>query len=80
MLPAGIAILSDSGTHGDYTLKLRWADKYNLPLAQLGEIWQFNDPEGAWRGVITGVGIDVDQDNDSPTVWQSITIDRYLDA
>lgn len=80
MLPAGTAILSDSGTHGDYTIKLRWADKYNLPLAQLGEIWQFNDPEGAWRGVITGVSVDVDQDNDAPTVWQSITIDRYLDA
>ncbi len=80
MLPAGIAILSDSGTHGDYTLKLRWADKYNLPLAQLGEIWQFNDPEGAWRGVITGVSVDVDQDNDAPTVWQSISVDRYLDA
>jgi len=79
MLPAGIAILSDSGTHGDYTIKLRWADKYNLPLAQLGEIWQFNDPEGAWRGVITGVGVDVDQDNDAPTVWQSISVDRYLD-
>ena len=80
MLPAGTSILSDSGTHGDYTIKLRWADKYNLPLAQLGEIWQFNDPEGAWRGAITGVSVDIDQDNDAPTVWQSISVDRYLDA
>lgn len=80
MLPAGTAILSDSGTHVEYTLSLRWADKYNLPLAELGQIWQFNDPEGAWRGVITGVSVDIKQDNDAPTVWQSISVDRYLDV
>lgn len=80
VVPRGIEILSDSGTHGDYTIKLRWADKYNIPLAKLGEIWQVTDPEGAWKGVINSVAVSVDWDNDTPCVWQTITIDRYLDA
>lgn len=80
IIPAGITILSESGTHGDYTLKLRWAESYSIALAELGQIWQINDPEGAWRGVITSVSVNVDQDNDAPTVWQTISIDRYLDT
>ncbi|MGP4950696.1 hypothetical protein ACTXGO_00785 [Psychrobacter sp. T6-1] len=80
IVPAGTAILSDSGTHGDYTLKMRWADKYSIQLAELGQVWQINDPEGAWRGVTTGVSVNIDQDNDAPTAWQTVTIDRYLDA
>ena len=80
IIAAGKAILSDSGTHGDYTLKQSWTDKYSIPLAELGQIWQINDPEGAWRGVITSVSVSVDQDNDAPTVWQTASIDRYLDA
>ena len=80
IVPAGTAILSDSGTHGDYTLRMRWADKYNVQLAELGDIWQINDPEGAWRGIVAGVSVSIDQSNDAPTVWQTVTIDRYLDA
>ena len=80
MVPAGTAILSDSGIHGDYTLRMRWADKYNVQLAELGGIWQINDPEGAWRGITTGVSVSIDQSNDAPTVWQTVTIDRYLDV
>ena len=80
IVPAGTAILSDSGIHGDYTLKMRWADKYNVQLAELGDVWQINDPEGAWRGITTGVSVSVDQSNDAPTVWQTVTIDRYLDV
>lgn len=80
IVPAGTAILSDSGTHGDYTIKLRWADKYNLPLAEMGDIWQVNDTDGAWRAIVTGVSVDVDIDNDVPMVWQSVTVDRYLDV
>ena len=80
IVPAGTAILSDSGIHGDYTLRMRWADKYNVQLAELGGIWQINDPEGAWRGVTTGVSVSIDQSNDAPTVWQTVTIDRYLDV
>ena len=80
IVPAGTAILSDSGIHGDYTLRMRWADKYNVQLAELGDIWQINDPEGAWRGITTGVSISIDQSNDAPTVWQTVTIDRYLDV
>lgn len=80
IVPAGTAILSDSGIHGDYTLRMRWADKYNVQLARLGDVWQINDPEGAWRGVTTGVSVSIDQSNDAPTVWQTVTIDRYLDV
>ena len=80
IVPAGTAILSDSGIHGDYTLRMRWADKYNVQLAELGDIWQINDPEGAWRGIIAGVSVSIDQSNDAPTVWQTVTIDRYLDV
>lgn len=80
IVPAGTAILSDSGIHGDYTLRMRWADKYNVQLAKLGDIWQINDPEGAWRGITTGVSVSIDQSNDAPTVWQTVTIDRYLDV
>ena len=80
IVPAGTAIMSDSGIHGDYTLRMRWADKYNVQLAELGDIWQINDPEGAWRGITTGVSVSIDQSNDAPTVWQTVTIDRYLDV
>lgn len=80
IVPAGTAILSDSGIHGDYTLRMRWADKYNVQLAELGDVWQINDPEGAWRGITTGVSVNIDQSNDAPTVWQTVTIDRYLDV
>lgn len=83
IVPAGIAILSDSGIHGEYTVTLRWADKYNLPLAELGQIWQINDSissgDGAWRGVVTAVSVNVRLENDVPTVWQTVSIDRYLD-
>lgn len=80
VVPKGIQILSDSGTHGLYTLKMRVADKYNIPLAELGQIWQVSDPEGAWKGIVTGVSLDVGRDNDAITVWQTVNIDRYLDV
>lgn len=80
IVPAGTAILSDSGIHGDYTLKMRWADKYNIQLAQLGQIWQINDPEGAWRGVVTGVSVDTGLDDGALTASQTVTVDRYMDV
>lgn len=80
IVPAGTVVLSDSGMHGDYTLKMLWSEVYNIPLAKLGQIWQVNDTEGAWRGVVTGVSISVDKGNDAPTVSQTVTIDRYLDV
>lgn len=84
IIPAGIAILSDSGTHQNATITMRWADKYNLPLATLGEIWQVNDKMGnaddAWRGIVQSVSIDVRVDNGVPTVWQVVGLDRYLDV
>lgn len=80
VIPRGIQLLSDSGTHGLYTLKMRVADKYNMPLVELGQILQISDPEGAWKGVVTGVSLDVGRDNDAVTVWQTVNIDRYLDT
>lgn len=75
----GCQILSDSGTHADYALAMRWAEKYNVKLAELGQIWQINDPEGAFKGIVTSVAVDVRLENDVPTVWQTVGIDRYLD-
>ena len=80
VIPRGIQLLSDSGTHGLYTLKIRVADKYNMPLVELGQILQISDPEGAWKGIVTGVSLDVGRDNDAVTVWQTVNIDRYLDV
>lgn len=80
VIPRGIQLLSDSGTHGIYTLKIRVADNYNMPLVELGQILQISDPEGAWKGVVTGVSLDVGRDNDAITVWQTVNIDRYLDV
>lgn len=80
VVPKGIQLLSDSGTHGLYTLKIRVADKYNMPLVELGQILQISDPEGAWKGIVTGVSLDVGRDNDAITVWQTVNIDRYLDV
>lgn len=79
VIPRGIQILSDSGTHGLYTLKIRVADKYNMPLVSLGQILQISDPEGAWKGIVTGVSLDIGRDNDAISVWQTVNIDRYLD-
>lgn len=80
VIPRGIQLLSDSGTHGLYTLKIRVANKYNMPLVELGQILQISDPEGAWKGIVTGVSLDVGRDNDAITVWQTVNIDRYLDV
>lgn len=80
IVPMGIKTLSDSGIHMEYSITLRWADKYNLNLAKLGDIWQVNDIDGAWKGIVTGVAVDVKLENDVPTVWQTVAIDRYLDV
>lgn len=80
IIPQGQAILSDSGTHADYQIVMRWADKYHIPLAELGQIWQVNDPEGAFKGVVTSVAVNVSVDNDVPMVWQTVSINRYMDV
>lgn len=63
---------------------MRWADKYNLPLATTGEIWQINDKVGnaddTWRGVVQSVSIDVRIDNGVPSIWQVVGLDRHLDV
>lgn len=80
IVPAGTVVLSDSGIHVDYTLKMLWTEAYNIPLAQLGQVWQVNDTEGAWRGVVKAVSVDVTLANNAPVVTQTVTIDRYLDV
>lgn len=80
IVPRGIQLMSDSGIHANYTIKMRVADKYSMPLAEIGQILQISDPEGAWKGVVTGVQLDVGRDNDAITVWQTVNIDRYLDV
>lgn len=78
IIPRGAEILSNSGTHADYSIKMRWAEKYNIPLGKLSEIWKVND-EGGWNGIVNSVSLDVGWDDDAPSVWQTVGIDRYLD-
>lgn len=74
----GKQILSDGGRHIDVSITMRWADKYNIALANLGEIWQINDTDGAWLGVVVSVAVDVKLDDGVPMVWQSVGLDRWV--
>lgn len=76
-VPKGTAVLSDSGTHAIYSLKMLMTDA--MPLAELGQIWQINDTDGAWRGLVTGIAINVELVDDAPNVYQTLTVDRYMD-
>ena len=78
----GQAILSDSGTHIDYSITMRQADKYNIPLAMPSAIWQVSDPDPqdrAWNGIVQGVSLSVGRDDGAITVWQNVAVDRYFD-
>ena len=76
-VPKGSQVLSDSGTHSIQSLDLIFDD--SIPLASLGQIWQINDTDGAWRGIITGVALDCPVVGEVPNPAQTITIDRYMD-
>lgn len=76
-VPKGSQVLSDSGTHAIYSLKMLMTDA--MPLAELGQIWQINDTDGAWRGLVTGIAINVELVDDAPNVYQTLTVDRYMD-
>ena len=79
LLAAGIAALSETGVHKRETVSLPVSDKYAVPMANLGEIWQINEPTGSWQGVVVGVSVEVKIENDAPVVTQNVTIDRYFD-
>lgn len=70
-------VLSDSGTHMSMTITTRWTDKYNLPLAVVGDIWQIND-DGGYKAVVVSVEVQIKVENDVPTVWQVVGLDRYM--
>ena len=80
----GVQLLSDSGNHVHYTVKMLVSDKHNLPLAKLGQIWQINDDtdggDGVFNALITSVGLSVSRDNDAVVVWQTVGLDRYVDV
>lgn len=80
----GVQLLSDSGNHVHYTVKMLVSDKHNLPLAKLGQIWQINDDtdggDGAFNALITSVGLSVSRDGDAVVVWQTVGMDRYVDV
>lgn len=75
---AGIAALSETGTHKSETITLPVAKKYNLGIAEIGRVWRFNEPNGAWNAVIQGVSVSVSVENDVPVVKQTVSADRYL--
>ena len=79
LLAAGIAALSETGVHKRETVSLPVSDKYAIPMANLGEIWQINEPSGSWQGMVVGVSVEVKIENDTPVVTQNVTIDRYFD-
>lgn len=76
---AGLAVLSESGVHKTETVEIAPPSaKYAVPRAQLGQIWRFDEPDGAWFGVITGVKLSASVENEVPTITQTLTVDRYL--
>lgn len=74
---AGIAALSDSGEHTPYTVKTLLSTKYNVRLAELGEICEITGAQGNIKGVVTGISINVGVNNHAPEVTQTILIDCY---
>ena len=76
---AGIAALSDTGTHKIEQVKLPFAAQYGVTLPELGDIVQVNESTGYWRGVVQGVRLDLASDNGVNRVDLSLSIDRYLD-
>ena len=76
---AGMAALSDTGIHKTETVLMPVSEKYGIPFAQLGQIWQIQEPEGHWQGVITGITLTVETENGAPKITQSAVIDRYMD-
>lgn len=75
---AGIAALSDTGNHKTETLTLPLSPKYSIPLAELGQIWQINEPQGYWKGIVAGVGLSIKTNDGAIQVRQSVTLDRYM--
>lgn len=77
----GTAVLSDTGKHKTETVKLPLNKGYAIPRAEIGQIWQFNEPNGYWRGIVTGLSIDVSRESEGAlSVWQTLTVDHYMDV
>ena len=74
----GLAVLSDSGNHKTETVTLPVTDKYAVPPAELGEIWQVQEPTGTWQGVVTGVTLTAAVVGQAVQVTQDVTLDRYF--
>lgn len=77
---AGIHALSETGIHKTETVTLPVADKYQLPRAELGDVWAFNENGEQFQGVVKSVTLTVSLENDAPVVTQTLDVDRYLDA
>lgn len=79
MRSAGIKALSETGTHKIETVTLPFAPKYQLPIAELTEIWAFVENGETWQGIVKGISLDVSIENQILVVKQTLTIDRYLE-
>ncbi len=77
-LAAGIAALGDTGASKTEQIELPVMEKYALDIAQLGNIWQVSEPNGAWMGIVDSVSIHVTLENDAPKIMQSVGVWRYL--
>lgn len=81
-LAAGIAVLSDSGTHSTIGVTLPLSKTHGLELAMLGEIWQINDTAdngGAYLARVTSVSVQASVQDDVVMVRQTVELDRYDD-
>ena len=77
-LAAGIAVLGDTGASKTEQIELPVMERYALNIAQLGDIWQVSEPNGAWIGIADSVSISVEIENDAPKIMQSVGVRRYL--
>lgn len=77
-LAAGIAALGDTGASKTEQIELPVMEKYALDIAQLSDIWQVSEANGAWIGMVDSVSISVTLENDAPKIMQSVGVWRYL--
>lgn len=75
----GIAALSDTGTHKLYQAEMLWSDTHNMPLGELGKIWQISTAADSVTGIIQSLSINLTHDNDAPVITQTLALDSYED-
>lgn len=79
-LAAGAHALSNTGDYKIEQLTVPLMTEYGLDLAQLGDLWQVHEPDGAWLGVVGSIQLEISWKNNAPYVVQNVSLRRYLAA